>query len=129
MIIENAERFGLAQLHQLRGRVGRGSIESHCLLVFQSPLSQTARERLTVMRESQDGFVIAEKDLAIRGPGEVLGTRQTGLSSFRVARLPEHESLLEQAQVLAKELIQNEPPLANALENRWTRDRQAFGQV
>ena len=129
MIIENAERFGLAQLHQLRGRVGRGSIESHCLLVFQSPLSQTARERLTVMRESQDGFVIAEKDLAIRGPGEVLGTRQTGLSSFRVARLPEHEGLLEQAQVLAKELIQNEPPLANALENRWTRDRQAFGQV
>ena len=129
MIIENAERFGLAQLHQLRGRVGRGSIESHCLLVFQSPLSQTARERLTVMRESQDGFVIAEKDLAIRGPGEVLGTRQTGLSSFRVARLPEHEGLLEQAQVLAKELIQNKPPLANALENRWTRDRQAFGQV
>ena len=129
MIIENAERFGLAQLHQLRGRVGRGSIESHCLLVFQSPLSQTARERLTVMRESQDGFVIAEKDLAIRGPGEVLGTRQTGLSSFRVARLPEHEGLLEQAQVLAKELIQNEPSLANALENRWTRDRQAFGQV
>ena len=129
MIIENAERFGLAQLHQLRGRVGRGSIESHCLLVFQSPLSQTARERLTVMRESQDGFVIAEKDLAIRGPGEVLGTRQTGLSSFRVARLPEHEGLLEQAQMLAKELIQNEPSLANALENRWTRDRQAFGQV
>ena len=129
MIIENAERFGLAQLHQLRGRVGRGSIESHCLLVFQSPLSQTARERLTVMRESQDGFVIAEKDLAIRGPGEVLGTRQTGLSSFRVARLPEHEGLLEQAQVLAKELIQNEPSLAKALENRWTRDRQAFGQV
>jgi len=129
MIIENAERFGLAQLHQLRGRVCRGSIESYCLLVFQSPLSQTARERLTVMRESQDGFVIAEKDLAIRGPGEVLGTRQTGLSSFRVARLPEHEGLLEQAQVLAKELIQNEPPLANALENRWTRDRQAFGQV
>ena len=129
MIIENAERFGLAQLHQLRGRVGRGSIESHCLLVFKSPLSQTARERLTVMRESQDGFVIAEKDLAIRGPGEVLGTRQTGLSSFRVARLPEHEGLLKQAQVLAKELIQNEPSLANALENRWTRDRQAFGQV
>ena len=102
MIVENAERFGLAQLHQLRGRVGRGSIESHCLLVFQSPLSQTARERLTVMRESQDGFVIAEKDLAIRGPGEVLGTRQTGLSSFRVARLPEHEGLLQEAQSLAQ---------------------------
>ena len=129
MIIENAERFGLAQLHQLRGRVGRGSIESHCLLIFQSPLSQTARERLTVMRESQDGFIIAEKDLAIRGPGEVLGTRQTGLSSFRVARLPEHEGLLQEAQVLAKELIRSEPTVANALENRWTRDRQAFGQV
>ena len=129
MIIENAERFGLAQLHQLRGRVGRGSIESHCLLIFQPPLSQTARERLTVMRESQDGFVIAEKDLAIRGPGEVLGTRQTGLSSFRVARLPEHEGLLQQAQALAKELIRSEPTVAKALENRWTRDRQAFGQV
>lgn len=129
MIVENAERFGLAQLHQLRGRVGRGSIESHCLLVFQSPLSQTARERLTVMRESQDGFVIAEKDLAIRGPGEVLGTRQTGLSSFRVARLPEHEGLLQEAQFLAHELSQSQPALATALESRWTRNRQAFGQV
>ena len=129
MIVENAERFGLAQLHQLRGRVGRGSIESHCLLVFQSPLSQTARERLTVMRESQDGFVIAEKDLAIRGPGEVLGTRQTGLSSFRVARLPEHEGLLQEAQSLAHELSQSQPALATALESRWTRNRQAFGQV
>ena len=129
MIIENAERFGLAQLHQLRGRVGRGAIESHCLLMYQSPLSQTAKQRLAVMRESQDGFVIAEKDLSIRGPGEVLGTRQTGLSSFRVARLPEHEALLETAQTVAEELVRDDPKRAEQIESRWTRAREAFAHV
>jgi ATP-dependent DNA helicase RecG len=129
MIIENAERFGLAQLHQLRGRVGRGAVESHCLLMFQSPLSETAKQRLAVMRESQDGFVIAEKDLSIRGPGEVLGTRQTGLSSFRVARLPEHEELLETAQTIAEELVRDDPQCANQIESRWTRAREAFAHV
>ena len=129
MIIENAERFGLAQLHQLRGRVGRGAIESHCLLMYQSPLSQTAKQRLAVMRESQDGFVIAEKDLSIRGPGEVLGTRQTGLSSFRVARLPEHEALLETAQTVAEELVRDDPKRAEQIESRWTRAHEAFAHV
>jgi ATP-dependent DNA helicase RecG len=129
MIIENAERFGLAQLHQLRGRVGRGAIESHCLLMYQSPLSQTAKQRLAVMRESQDGFVIAEKDLSIRGPGEVLGTRQTGLSSFRVARLPEHEALLGTAQTVAEELVRDDPERAEQIESRWTRAREAFAHV
>ncbi len=129
MIIENAERFGLAQLHQLRGRVGRGAIESHCLLMYQSPLSQTAKQRLAVMRESQDGFVIAEKDLSIRGPGEVLGTRQTGLSSFRVARLPEHETLLDKAQAIAEALVRDDPKRAEQIESRWTRAREAFAHV
>ena len=96
MIIDNAERLGLAQLHQLRGRVGRGAIESHCVLLFRPPLSITAQERLKVMQDTHDGFVIAEADLRIRGPGELLGTRQTGLAQFRVARLPEHEALLLQ---------------------------------
>ena len=129
MIIENAERFGLAQLHQLRGRVGRGAIESHCLLMYQSHLSQTAKQRLAVMRESQDGFVIAEKDLSIRGPGEVLGTRQTGLSSFRVARLPEHETLLDKAQAIAEALVRDDPKRAEQIESRWTRAREAFAHV
>ena len=129
MIIENAERFGLAQLHQLRGRVGRGAVESHCILMYQSPLSQTARDRLTVMRESQDGFVLAEKDLEIRGPGEVLGTRQTGVSSFRVARLPEHNELLEKAQDIASNMVSTDAERAEKIEQRWTRTLEAFAHV
>jgi ATP-dependent DNA helicase RecG len=129
IIIDNAERFGLAQLHQLRGRVGRGAIESHCILLYHTPLSQTARSRLGVMRESQDGFVIAEKDLKIRGPGEVLGTRQTGISSFRVARLPEHEFLLDEAQAVANQLVHSDTARAERLESRWTRAREAFAHV
>ena len=129
MIIENAERFGLAQLHQLRGRVGRGAVESHCILMYQSPLSQTARDRLTVMRESQDGFVLAEKDLEIRGPGEVLGTRQTGVSSFRVARLPEHNELLEKAQDIALNMVSTDAQRAEKIEQRWTRTLEAFAHV
>jgi ATP-dependent DNA helicase RecG len=129
MIIENAERFGLAQLHQLRGRVGRGAVESHCILMYQSPLSQTARDRLAVMRESQDGFVLAEKDLEIRGPGEVLGTRQTGVSSFRVARLPEHNELLEKAQDIASNMVSTDAQRAEKIEQRWTRTLEAFAHV
>jgi ATP-dependent DNA helicase RecG len=129
MIIENAERFGLAQLHQLRGRVGRGAVESHCILMYQSPLSQTARDRLAVMRESQDGFVLAEKDLEIRGPGEVLGTRQTGVSSFRVARLPEHNELLEKAQDIASNMVSTDVQRAEKIEQRWTRTLEAFAHV
>ena len=129
MIIENPERLGLAQLHQLRGRVGRGSAESHCLLLFQSPLTQTGRARLNVMRETSDGFVIAEEDLKLRGPGELLGTRQTGLMSFRVARLPEHEALLESVQELAEQLAEKAPERVEKLIDRWAGDRTEFARV
>jgi ATP-dependent DNA helicase RecG len=101
MIIENAERLGLAQLHQLRGRVGRGAAASSCVLMYQTPLSALARQRLQVMRSTNDGFVIAEKDLQLRGPGELLGTRQTGLVTFRVADMNRDAGLLPQVHRLA----------------------------
>jgi ATP-dependent DNA helicase RecG len=129
MIIENPERLGLAQLHQLRGRVGRGSEASHCVLLYQSPLGAQSRARLQVMRESNDGFYIAEEDLRQRGPGEVLGTRQTGLLEFRVARLPEHDELLDEAGELAMRLQEEAPSRGHALIRRWTGERQAFASV
>ena len=129
MIIDNAERLGLAQLHQLRGRVGRGATESHCLLMFKQPLSCTAQQRLTMMQESSDGFLIAERDLAIRGPGELLGTRQTGLAAFRVALLPEHEDLLIEAQVIAARLYEHDLQRAQALMQRWAGARADFARV
>ena len=129
MIVENPERLGLAQLHQLRGRVGRGAAESHCLLLYQSPLSQNAHRRLNVMRESNDGFFIAEEDLRLRGPGELLGTRQTGLMSFRVARLPDHEYLLDSVAQIAEQLERSAPERMQALIGRWTGERQAFARV
>src|SRR5699024_7050967 len=109
MIIENAERLGLAQLHQLRGRVGRGATRSHCVLLYQSPLSRTARLRLSVLRETTAGFAIARADLALRGPGEVLGTRQTGLASFRIADMLRDAALAEQALAVADEVLMRQP--------------------
>jgi ATP-dependent DNA helicase RecG len=129
MIIENPERLGLAQLHQLRGRVGRGSEASHCVLLYQAPLGAQGRARLQVLRESNDGFHIAEEDLRQRGPGEVLGTRQTGLLEFRVARLPEHDDLLEEATEIARRLQREDPERGRAVIRRWTGDRQAFASV
>jgi ATP-dependent DNA helicase RecG len=129
MIIENPERLGLAQLHQLRGRVGRGDAASHCVLLYQSPLGAQSRARLEVLRGSNDGFRIAEEDLRQRGPGEVLGTRQTGLLEFRVARLPEHDELLERAQELADTLLEGNPQRCRTLVRRWTGERQAFASV
>ena len=129
MIIENPERLGLAQLHQLRGRVGRGVAASHCVLLYQSPLSANGKQRLTAMRESNDGFYIAEKDLELRGPGEVLGTRQTGLMEFRVARLPEHNALLDDVQVLAAQIQAEHPELAEPLVQRWTGSAREFAKV
>ena len=129
MIIENPERLGLAQLHQLRGRVGRGAVASHCVLLYQAPLSQRGRERLEVMRRSNDGFYIAEQDLLFRGPGELLGTRQTGLTSFRVAQLPAHEILLDQVAEAAEQLIEHYPDRCALLIDRWTGERQAFARV
>ena len=129
MIIDNAERLGLAQLHQLRGRVGRGAVDSHCLLLHRQPLSDTAQQRLKVMQESHDGFVIAEADLEIRGPGELLGTRQTGLAAFRIALLPEHEPLLVEAQDIAARLYARDPGRAKALMQRWAGARADFARV
>ncbi|MEH6589392.1 MAG: ATP-dependent DNA helicase RecG [Halioglobus sp.] len=129
MIIENPERLGLAQLHQLRGRVGRGTQASHCVLLYQTPLSRNGKVRLQALRESSDGFYIAEKDLELRGPGEVLGTRQTGLMSFRVAELPAHDHLLDEVQQLAQLTRERYPDLAEQLIARWTGTTQAFAQV
>lgn len=129
MIIENPERLGLAQLHQLRGRVGRGTTASHCVLLYQTPLSANGRLRLAAMRESSDGFYIAEKDLELRGPGEVLGTRQTGLMEFRVAELPAHNHLLDDVQELAETIRSERPELAQPLIQRWTAATQQFAKV
>ncbi|WP_108796578.1 ATP-dependent DNA helicase RecG, partial [Xanthomonas fragariae] len=119
MIIENAERLGLAQLHQLRGRVGRGAAASSCVLLYQAPLSMMARQRLETMRQTNDGFVIAEKDLELRGPGELLGTRQTGLASFRIADLARDAGLLPRVQMLAERLLDEAPEIADRVVARW----------
>ena len=119
MVVENAERLGLAQLHQLRGRVGRGSAESSCVLLYRMPLSQLARARLQVMRETSDGFRIAEKDLELRGPGELLGTRQTGQLAFRVADLVRDAVLLPSVQRVGEVLLRDHPHLAERLIARW----------
>jgi ATP-dependent DNA helicase RecG len=119
MIVENAERLGLAQLHQLRGRVGRGAAASNCVLLYQPPLSQMARQRLATMRETSDGFVIAEKDLELRGPGELLGTRQTGLAAFRVADLARDAGMLPQVRELADQLLADSPDIADRIIARW----------
>lgn len=128
MIIENAERLGLAQLHQLRGRVGRGSRASHCVLMYRFPLGQLAGERLGIMRESNDGFVIAQKDLELRGPGEVLGTRQTGEVQFRIADLVRDQALVPQVQALAEELLPDQG-LVQALIQRWLGERVNYSVV
>jgi ATP-dependent DNA helicase RecG len=119
MVIENSERLGLAQLHQLRGRVGRGAVASNCVLLYQPPLGQLARERLAVMRETNDGFRIAEKDLELRGPGEVLGTRQTGQLSFRIADLARDAHLLPAVQQVGERLLTEHPRAADRLIARW----------
>jgi ATP-dependent DNA helicase RecG len=119
MVIENAERLGLAQLHQLRGRVGRGSAASSCVLLYQSPLSAMARERLDTLRRTNDGFEIAEKDLQLRGPGELLGTRQTGLANFRLADLVRDADLLPQVHALADQLLAESPDTAERIVMRW----------
>jgi ATP-dependent DNA helicase RecG len=129
MIIENPERLGLAQLHQLRGRVGRGSAASHCVLLYHAPLSQLGRERLAIMRETCDGFVIAEKDLELRGPGEMLGTRQTGLLQFKVADLMRDAELLPAVRDAARILLAEWPQHVSPLLERWLRHGQQYGQV
>ncbi|OGT63279.1 MAG: ATP-dependent DNA helicase RecG [Gammaproteobacteria bacterium RIFCSPHIGHO2_12_FULL_45_12] len=129
MVIENAERLGLSQLHQLRGRVGRGAVASHCVLLYQYPLSNLAKERLAVMREISDGFKISQRDLELRGPGEVLGTRQTGELSFRVADLMRDSALLPAVQEAATVMLREHPDKLEPLIQRWLRDGLSFGKV
>lgn len=129
MIIENPERLGLAQLHQLRGRVGRGSAVSHCVLLYHAPLSRTAQARLSVLRESNDGFVIAQRDLEIRGPGELLGTRQTGLMQFKIADLTRDSELLPQARQLAAIMWQQHRPASLQLIKRWLANKEIYGHA
>jgi len=129
MVIENAERLGLAQLHQLRGRVGRGGDVSSCVLLYRAPLSELARERLKVIRESTDGFEIARRDLELRGPGELLGTRQTGLAQLRVADLMRDADLLPQVQEAAELLLRSYPDNIAALAARWVGAGERYGRV
>ncbi len=129
MVIENPERLGLSQLHQLRGRVGRGSAESHCVLLYGSPLSRQSRERIRIMRETSDGFVVAEQDLRLRGPGEVLGTRQTGDLQFRIADLIRDEHLLADVKACAVNLLHRHPQLAAGIARRWLRGRERYAKV
>ena len=129
MIIENAERLGLSQLHQLRGRVGRGAEQSSCVLLYQSPLSQAGRQRLQALREHQDGFKLAEIDLALRGPGEMLGTRQTGDIGFRIADLSRHQDLLADVQRAAEVMLRDYPDRVEPLIQRWLGSKLAYGQV
>jgi ATP-dependent DNA helicase RecG len=129
MIIENAERLGLAQLHQLRGRVGRGSAVSHCVLMYQAPLSKVAQARMKVMRESNDGFVIAQKDLELRGSGEILGTRQMGIANFKVVDLVRDQHLISQVQQASYDIQKNYPQSATQLIDCWLPDRERYINV
>ncbi|MEC7550605.1 MAG: ATP-dependent DNA helicase RecG, partial [Pseudomonadota bacterium] len=129
MVIENPERLGLAQLHQLRGRVGRGSTQSHCIMLYQTPLSENSKKRLTVMRESTDGFFIAEQDLELRGPGQVLGTQQTGLMTFRIADIGRDALMLDDVKRASEELSARYPESVDPLIRRWVGERMEFVNV
>jgi ATP-dependent DNA helicase RecG len=126
MVIEHAERFGLAQLHQLRGRVGRGAADSVCVLLYQNPLGEAARKRLRVIFENSDGFVIAREDLLLRGPGEYLGARQSGAPLLRFADLNDDADLLESARTVAEALLTGHPESAERHLERWLGGRADF---
>ncbi len=128
MIIENAERMGLSQLHQLRGRVGRGSAESHCVLLYKSPLGQLAKQRLSVLRDTNDGFIVAQRDLELRGPGELLGTRQTGLPDYRIADLSRDADLMPRVQSVANEIMDRHE-LRSAIVRRWLGKAERYAKV
>ncbi|NTV96249.1 MAG: ATP-dependent DNA helicase RecG, partial [Thiobacillus sp.] len=129
MVIEHAERMGLAQLHQLRGRVGRGGRESTCLLLYAEPLSETARRRLRIIKDSQDGFAIAREDLALRGPGEFLGARQSGAPMLRFADLEADQDLLEAARDAAAQLLRDAPEAVRRHLGRWLSRDQDWMQA
>ena len=129
MVIDNAERLGLAQLHQLRGRVGRGSMQATCILLYEAPLSAFARERLAVMRDTTDGFKIAEKDLELRGPGDILGTRQTGEETFKLADLGTHRHLVPRAMALGNRLVTEDPQTAETIIATWSGPEAEYATV
>ena len=129
MIVENAERMGLSQLHQLRGRVGRGSRQSHCVLLYKPPLGQLARSRLAVLRDTNDGFVVAQRDLELRGPGELLGTRQTGLPDYRIANLVRDAALMPRVQQASEVVLRETPDNAAAIIRRWLGNAGRYGKV
>ena len=129
MIIENAERLGLSQLHQLRGRVGRGADQASCVLVYQPPLGNLARERLSIMRETNDGFKIARKDLEQRGPGELLGTRQTGLAQMKIADLARDRQLIPKIEEISRALYQHHPELIAPIITRWMSQSEQYANV
>ena len=129
MIIENAERMGLSQLHQLRGRVGRGTAQSHCVLLYKSPLGRIAKERLAVLRDTNDGFIVAQRDLELRGPGELLGTKQTGLPDYRIADLARDADLMPQVQISAATIRKESESRAAAIVRRWLGDASRYGTV
>ena len=129
MIIENAERMGLSQLHQLRGRVGRGAAQSHCVLLYKPPLGRIAKERLTVLRDTNDGFIVAQKDLELRGPGELMGTRQTGLPDYRIADLIRDADLMPEVQKTAESIRKESEDRAAAIVRRWLGDASRYGKV
>ena len=129
MIIEHAERFGLAQLHQLRGRVGRGSGESHCLLLYHPPLGELSKQRLAVMRHSNDGFFIAEEDLKIRGPGELLGSKQSGALQFKIADLIRDAHMLSEVKTTSDALFKSDPEKVDKIIRRWTFIPDQLSQV
>ena len=129
MVIENAERMGLSQLHQLRGRVGRGNTESHCILLYKSPLNSIAHKRLSILRNSNDGFFIAQKDLELRGPGEILGKKQKGLPQYKIANLTRDGYLMPSVQKTANKIMQKFPQNTNEIILRWLGNSNTFGKV
>jgi len=129
MIIENSERMGLSQLHQLRGRVGRGADQSHCVMLYKQPLGQLARNRLAVLRQTNDGFLVAQRDLELRGPGELLGTRQTGLPEYRIANLVRDADLMPVVQESAETILAHHKEAAAAIIRRWLGDAHQYGKV
>jgi ATP-dependent DNA helicase RecG len=129
MIVENAERMGLSQLHQLRGRVGRGAAQSHCVMLYKQPLGQLARSRLAILRDTNDGFLIAQRDLELRGPGELLGTKQTGLPDYRIADLVRDAELMPKVQIAAEKIQRDHPQAAIDITRRWLGDAHQYGKV
>ena len=126
MIIENAEKLGLSQLHQLRGRVGRGQEDSFCILMYNQPLSNVGQQRLQIIRQSTDGFWLAEEDMKLRGYGDVFGTQQSGFTEFKIARLPEHFNLLKLAQNIAHQLIEKQSPQIYNIIEHWYQNSDKY---